>query len=83
LISLDRCSLLQLSEPQPAVESCSEITEFTNSSYGSRLPEPKRQQAAAVQGGKFLAQRGLIFYQGDKKKRAILPPVAFRDSVDL
>jgi hypothetical protein len=55
------------------VENRSEITEFTNSSFGSRLPEPKRQQAAAVQGGKFLAKSGLSFYRGDKKKRATLP----------
>jgi hypothetical protein len=55
------------------VENRSEITEFTNSSFGSRLPEPKRQQAAAVQGEKFLAQSRLSLYRGDKKKRATLP----------
>jgi hypothetical protein len=64
LISLDCCSLLQLSEPQPAVENRSEITEFTNSSFGSRLPQSKEE---------VLALRGLSFYRGDKKKRATLP----------
>jgi hypothetical protein len=48
-LSLDCGSPLPLSRPQPAVDNRSKLADLQTLWLGSRLPSPKRQQAAAVQ----------------------------------